>query len=82
MDTALGQATDQSNLPQPESMYPNIVQPDGFIRQGGIVTYLLLFGAFMITSGILLARYELEKTRRDRVGKLRQRARRGVRINR
>ena len=43
------------------------------------MTYLLLLGAFMITSGILLARYELEKTRRDRVEALRQRARRCVR---
>ena len=45
------------------------------------MTYLLLLGAFMITSGILLARYELEKTRRERVEKLRKRARRGIRIN-
>ena len=45
------------------------------------MSYLLLFGAFMITSGIVLAHYELKKTRRDRIEKLRQRARRGVRIN-
>ena len=46
------------------------------------MSYIILVGAFMIASGILLARYELEKTRRERVEKLRQRARRGIRINR
>ena len=45
------------------------------------MSYLILVGAFMITSGILLARYELKKTRRDRIEKLRKRARRGIRIN-
>ena len=63
-------------------MYPNSIQPDGLIRQGGIVIYTILAVAFMLTSGVLIANYELKKTRRERVEALRKRARRGVRVNR
>lgn len=44
--------------------------------------YLILVVAFMITSGIVLANYELYRTRRERVEKLRQRARRCIRRDR
>ena len=43
--------------------------------------YTILAVAFMLTSGVLIANYELKKTRRDRIRKLRKRARRGIRIN-
>ena len=49
------------------------------IRQGVCMIYLILVVAFMITSGIVLANYELYRTRRERVEKLRQRARRCIR---
>ena len=47
-----------------------------------IVSYVILVGALMITSGIVLANYELRRTKRQRLEYLRQRARRGIRINR
>ena len=41
--------------------------------------YIILAGAFMVATGIVLANYELVKQRRDRSERLRNRARRCVR---
>ena len=43
------------------------------------MSYIILAGAFMVTLGILLARYEMIKARRDRCERLQNRARRCVR---
>ena len=44
------------------------------------VIYIILAGAFMIATGIVLANYELVKQRRERSERLRNRARRCVRL--
>ena len=43
------------------------------------MAYLIVAMAFMITTGIIFARYDLHRTRRERAERLRQRARRCVR---
>ena len=44
-----------------------------------VLAYMILAVAFMITSGIVLANYEMHKQRQARSERLRQRARRCVR---
>lgn len=46
------------------------------------MTYIIVGVAFMIALGIVLANYELTKARRERQERLRQRARRCVRMDR
>jgi len=41
--------------------------------------YTILVMVFMIATGLMLSRYELQRTRRERRERLRQRARRCVR---